>query len=236
MFPNTYSHLSRAASVALMLFCIKPALQAASLKHDFDTHFSPGRSVSGQPSVGTHWSGPSTWLRVEKSAGREGAGLSTPEAFPGAFATQVLSPSAADLGGNANATGTVLVQLDLRMDDTPAVSATNNALVLRIGKQDSATCAVRINIKDTGALRPLEANKEVPGRHRLEPGVWAHLRILINFDEGYATLTVDEGEPVSLNLDKSRPQERFGQIEILTGNSEAAYRRFSLDNLVCSRP
>ena len=41
---------------------------------------------------------------------------------------------------------------------------------------------------------------------------------------------------LSLTLDKSRPQERFGLIEILTGNSAEAYRRFSLDNLVCSRP
>lgn len=209
--------------------------EARALSHDFDGGFREGRSVSGQPALGTAWGGPSTWLMVSAEAGETGAGLAMPSAFPGPFTTQTLTPRESDIG-NVSAKGMVLVSFDLRLDDLPAKTATNNALVLRIGQEPGGPCAVRINIKDTGEVRYMDSEKEVAGRTRMERGVWMRFKVLIDFDGGYATISVDDGAILTMSLKAETPQTKFGRIEILTGGAEGAYRRFSLDNFVCVRP
>lgn len=232
-FPRNFSALVAATSLVLGGALALP--EARALSHDFDEGFRVGRSVSGQPALGTTWGGPSTWLMVSADAGRTGAGLSMPATFPGPFTTQMLTPEAADLGDVA-AKGVVLVSFDLRLDDVPASTATNNALVLRIGQEPGGPCAVRINIKDSGAVRYMDAGQEASGRTRLERGVWTRFKLLIDFDGGYATLSIDDGAIMTLAFGATTEQTRFGRIEILSGRTESAYRRFSFDNLVCTRP
>ncbi len=216
-----------------------PQAAAPSASSLLERGYIADTSVAGQPRGGAaEWRGPGDFLVVRAGTGPTGGNaLQAPAAFPGPFRTQHYTPSAVEVGGDRSARGTLAVGLALRLEQIPAPSISNNAFIIRLGHDtdgEAKGCAVRFNVKDTGAVHFFDGERETYSGLTLVPDVWTPLRALINYDAGTVTYAFADRPAQTARFHQSGGDE-LGRIDISTAGAADAYRRFSVAALTLAR-
>jgi hypothetical protein len=227
--------LVRPAALALLVGALLPATGLATLL-DFNRGAEADAPVMDvvDREFG-RWHGSDKLLRVRVVD--DGAHLVTPATHPGAWLSTFYAPSPAVLGGDLAARGAVRFALDLRFDAPPANRPSGNTLMIFVGVGgDEPGHALRLNLKDNGALFFVGGGAETRLGDLIAEGKWTRIVAEIDYDAKTVSLRSGDAPAVTgfpFSNDKARAN--FGRIEFKTDGAPGPYRPLSLDNLLLER-
>lgn len=225
-----------------------------SLSHailiDFDSGYTAGSNLAGQPSSGTQWSltnGNTNIYTVTAAAGVGGSNAATATSSGGGsnFVYYGFAPSAADLGGTFDSDASVIAY-SFEWQATQALDGSNaNIFGFTVGSDENTggNAAMSMNIRGSGRFAAFDGGTQRAVDGLFTTNVYSTISGEIDYANNTYTVFVDGTQQFTsfnggnlsfLNAASDNAQIRLANFS--GGSGSANHRDFSVDNIFIAIP